>query len=69
MASKKSAAKVPGEQPEEILPGGEVEGEQSAPQADLPSAADIDSNTIARAVLTKDGWICPAPKPIPLSRY
>lgn len=69
MGRGKAAPKVPGEQPEEILPGGEVDGEPAEPQADLPNAADIDPNTIVRAVLTKEGWICPAPKPIPLNRY
>lgn len=26
----------------------------------LPAAADVDPKTISRAVLTRDGWVCPA---------
>ncbi len=26
----------------------------------LPAAADIDPKTISKAVLTRDGWVCPA---------
>lgn len=28
----------------------------------LPDAADIDINTLRKAVLTRQGWICPLPE-------
>jgi len=30
---------------------------------DLPNAIDIDPNTIAGPVLTRQGWVCPVEKP------
>lgn len=35
-----------------------VEGVQRA-SGELPDAADIDPATISRAVLTRQGWVCP----------
>lgn len=32
----------------------------SAADEGLPAAADIDPKTISKAVLTRDGWVCPA---------
>lgn len=32
----------------------------SAEPSSLPAAADIDPKTISKAVLTRDGWVCPA---------
>lgn len=69
MARVKAAAQVPGDMPDDVLPATEPVVPPAQPKAELPNAADIDPNTIARAVLTKDGYVCPAPKPIPLSRY
>lgn len=69
----KQAPQVPGdapqEEPTEVLPGCEVEGEPAAPVAALPDQSEIDTNTITRAVMTKQGWVVPAPKPLPLNRY
>ena len=31
-----------------------------ADASDLPDVSDIDPKTIKRAVLTKQGWVCPA---------
>lgn len=42
--------------------------EQAAAPAEaneLPRAADIDPTKIRRAVMTRDGWVCPATSPAP----
>jgi hypothetical protein len=39
----------------------ETAAKEQAPEATgLPSAADIDPKSISKAVLTRDGWVCPA---------
>ena len=35
----------------------------AGPDQSLPDEADIDAHTIERQVLTKTGWVIPAPKP------
>lgn len=57
-------AKVPGaatEQPDES-PDSATE---QAGANDLPNAIDIDPNTIAGPVLTRQGWVCPVEKANP----
>ncbi len=34
----------------------------------LPDMADVDPDKIARATLTKQGWVCPTPKQHPAQR-
>lgn len=36
--------------------------ERKAIEGGLPDAADIDPSTIRKAVLTKQGWLCPLPE-------
>lgn len=31
------------------------------PESDLPEQSEIDASTITRAVLTRDGYVCPKP--------
>lgn len=33
-----------------------------SPKGQLPDAADIDVNALRKAVLTRQGWICPLPE-------
>jgi hypothetical protein len=49
------------EQPETQAPA-EAAPEQDAKQL---RAADVDPTKIRRAVLTLDGWVCPATSPAP----
>jgi hypothetical protein len=32
---------------------------------DKPNAIDVDPDAIAHPVLTRQGWVCPVPKPLP----
>lgn len=62
---------------EATQPAGQIvqHGDEGAPAiitndtSGLPDQSEIDATTIARAVLTKQGWITPAPKPMPQNRY
>lgn len=54
----------------ESLPENPEPVAQEAP-AEKPAglrAADVDPTKIARAVLTLDGWVCPAKSPAPAVR-
>jgi len=53
--------KTPGvSAPEQAEQPAQVVAEQSEPVNALPRASDIDPFTITKAVLTQDGWVCPA---------
>ena len=55
-------AQVPGAAPAQPDESPSVDVEQPG-AADLPNAIDIDPNTIAGPVLTRQGWVCPVEKP------
>lgn len=48
------------------MPGGEavdpVENKIDDSTPELPEMADVDVTTLTRAVLTRQGWLCPNPK-------
>lgn len=67
---RKKAVQVPGEPAAkaETTAAETQEQNQDAPEveqasvtsaSDLPDASDIDPKKISRAVLTKQGWVCP----------
>lgn len=60
MATKRTP-QIPGEAPadEPQLDETLAATPQDEPSA-LPRAADIDATQLSRAVLTQDGWVCPA---------
>lgn len=41
----------------------ELRRKKPTPVTNLPKQEEVDSNKIKRAVLTRDGYVCPAPKP------
>jgi hypothetical protein len=49
--------KVPGET------SAEPEAAEPAPVSTLPNSFEVDPHTITGPVLTRQGWVCPAPKP------
>lgn len=58
----KRAPRVPGEPPAQV--------EQPEPVADdLPNAIDIDATKITSPVLTRQGWVVPADKPLPRPNF
>lgn len=44
------------------------EPEAEAPAAGQLRAADVNPATLRRAVLTADGWVCPATSPAPAAK-
>ncbi|MDX1496956.1 MAG: hypothetical protein R3352_05325 [Salinisphaeraceae bacterium] len=63
-------------------PGQNPKAEQQPPQApaeppqarkrdpdELPDQSEINPDTIERAVLSKQGWVCPTPKPEPKAMH
>ena len=58
MARAPRTIKVPGETA--AVPEHAPEQSQRRPLAsELPDATDIDPKTLTRAVLTRQGWVCP----------
>lgn len=64
MATSRRAPQVPGEslaEPEVVDAHDEPSEQPAAPG--VLRAADVDPTSIRRAVLTADGWVCPAAAP------
>ena len=70
MTDKNLTPQVPGDAPVEQVeaaPEAKTKGKtaKAIPSGGLPEASSIDAKQITRAVLTKQGWVCPdkqAPK-------
>jgi hypothetical protein len=74
---QRAPVQVPGELPEENIPGDTTDQAAAEPAAAAPEAetspaglraADVDPTKIKRAVLTADGWVCPDTVPAPPAR-
>lgn len=62
--SELPATRVPGARARsKPLPVEVPEDDEAA--ADKPNSIDVDPAKIDHPVLTRQGWVCPVPKPIP----
>lgn len=60
---------TPGEAPTEDADTAVIaDPKPSAAEQALPDQSEVDPTRIRRAVLTKQGWVCPAESPKPPSR-
>jgi len=65
MSEKSLTPQVPGEESQASTDVQEAEaapakaGKKAAVVTGLPDASSVDAKKIARAVLTKQGWVCP----------
>lgn len=62
MAKKNLTPQTPGSQAQDAVADAP---EAQELDAGLPAAADVDPTKIPRAVLTRDGWVVPAPSAVP----
>lgn len=70
MSRSPRAVQTPGEAPADSQPTEVTQAAAPAPAepSGLPDAADIDPAKLKRAVLTKQGWVCPTTSPAPPAR-
>jgi hypothetical protein len=70
--SRSRAVQTPGgpapEEATEPVQAAQATETQPEPADGTLRAADVDPTTIKRAVLTADGWVCPAASPAPPAR-
>lgn len=59
------AIQTPGGEPEPETSQPEAAGQSPEPAAGSLRAAAVDPTKLRRAVLTADGWVCPATSPAP----
>jgi hypothetical protein len=74
MSDKDLTPQVPGEEvqeeaaPEVVEPKPRAKGKAAAVKQDaIPDQADVNPDTIKRAVLTKQGWVVPTSQPAKVS--
>ncbi len=62
--ARSPSTRIPGEAPQLAVAEAAAPAEVLAqPESDLPDADSIDPSTLRKAVLTRQGWLCPSPPP------